>query len=334
MFGSRVIAQRDPDLLPHVRGTDANDCIFLCDKEYGKFYGGIATEQIYLNHCEHLLVFFDDGHVQYVPSSKMRNVIGKFTWDAVNDNLAKFIRYYNQLKRIAIDNDLNLNFGRLKEEQIINVELDGRWQKAKVIMNYHKIIKIQFEVSNRVEWLYCESPRFENTWRMINSNRILNECCTNGNDVIHLDDDDGDDDDFGKRNWNYLSRSEILYEIAAQLKDGSATRLFVQHKCNKGCLSMREKSMCLANQLVRPLIAGWQVIRINGDDEEKVVYITPCGCLCTNMNEIHTFLMSTGSQLAIDCFTFDASINCTRIHKESLESTILAEVHIHIAICD
>lgn len=332
---TRVIAQRDSNLLPHVRETNGDEYISLCNKEYGKFFAGIATEQIYLNQCEHFLVFFDDGHVQYVPSSKMRNVIGKFTWDGVNENLRKFIRYLDELKGIAIvsDSNLNLNFGRLKDEQIIKVELNGRWQKAKVMMNFHKLIKIQFEASERFEWLYCESPRFESTWRMINSNRILNECLspviiTNGNNVIHLDDDD---DDCSNANRTHSSRNEILDQIRSQLKEPTIRRL-VNHKCNKDCLSIQEKSnkMCRANQLVRPLIAGWKQIRFDGDVKQKVVYITPCEHICMNMKEVHIFLMRTESQLGIDCFTFDSSIDCTRIMDESPESKILTEV----TICD
>lgn len=331
MVGTRVIAQRNANILPYVRHTNDSFSTFLCVQEDGKFYAGIAVEPINLENRLHYLVFFDDGHVQYVPTVKIRNVIGDFTWNGIHDNLAKFFRYYTKLREGGINSEVSLNFGRLKEGHIIKVELDGQWKDAKVITIFNRIIKIKFEGLNRFEWLFCESPRLEYIWRLIISNRLMNDCLssvfvTNGNSILHLDDDD--DNSLSEANWKHLSRNQIRDQINSQLKE--PTRPFVRHICNKSCLSVQEKSNenCQANQLVRPLIAGWKRIGRNNDDD--VAYITPCGRICENIVEIHIFLMRTGSLLGIDTFTFDSSIDCARIGDMSPESLILTEVCNHM----
>lgn len=291
---SRIIAQRDPQKLPYTMKFDEKKFLYE-NMEFG-FYAGIATESIFEHNQWLYLVFFDDGHVQYIPSDKIRHVYGGFNWAGIHENATEFYDYYF---RVSADETLDLDWH--KTEHKLKVELNGNWESAEIEEVSGSLFKVRFLDTNRFEWLYNRSPRIDKIWRTIHKDKNLQKLCpttTNVTSVIDHDDKKINNEQLPKKGTKYFS-----------------------HQCNNTCLA--ETGIFDLNALLRPLETGWQRIRFDAN----IVYFSPCGILLSNHLDINDYLRKTKSKLGIDCFTFDENIDCRRLYN-SFENgmQILVEV--------
>lgn len=80
-----------------------------------------------------------------------------------------------------------------------------------------------------------------------------------------------------------------------------------QHICGRKCVREFEQNRQIFDfdPLKRPLLAGW-TRKITG----ICYYIAPCGRSFNTIEAVYKYLLTTGSRLSIDCFTFSSNIEC------------------------
>lgn len=161
-YGLRVIARRKQKHFPIAYSH--HGATYLYHNDDSAFYAGILScETISVSHENfRYLVFFDDGHVQYVSSNDVRVVFGNNGKRYVHENARKFYDYY--FYRVKIKRMMEVT---CVPEQILSVFLNHRFELAKVV-EYDKVRRpglmlLQFPNSHQAEWLYTGSNRaFEN----------------------------------------------------------------------------------------------------------------------------------------------------------------------------
>ena len=88
------------------------------------------------------------------------------------------------------------------------------------------------------------------------------------------------------------------------------TRDYRVHECSPACL-LKENQWSEAvsgkGPLVVPIVLGWtrQLARHSNKGVRKVCYVAPCGRRCRDLQEVQRYLLTTGLQLQIDCFSFE-----------------------------
>ncbi|KAJ0182939.1 hypothetical protein K1T71_000915 [Dendrolimus kikuchii] len=85
------------------------------------------------------------------------------------------------------------------------------------------------------------------------------------------------------------------------------------HNCSAKCKRtdvLGLKELRTYNPLAKPLLSGWerQIIRYKG--QKDVMYRAPCGRRLRNMRELHTYLRTIGSEMAVDLFDFHPNTHC------------------------
>lgn len=175
---TRVIARKKYKFFPVVY-IEGNGPAFA-DKHFAEadlFAGIIADEcrQDVNNRWEYL-VFFDDGHAQYVSQMDIRVVNGNHGIKYVPKSIRSFHNYYfnnNDNKRTRA------RFINCKINDVVRVSLDGEFRNALVREYYGKrMLMVHFLNENRIEWIHTASQRIESVSKSIEKHSELNATTT------------------------------------------------------------------------------------------------------------------------------------------------------------
>jgi hypothetical protein len=110
---------------------------------------------------------------------------------------------------------------------------------------------------------------------------------------------------------------------------------FTPHPCTSSCISKYESDFTKVrsiNPLLTPILHGWQrqichqSKTISVGAKRWVNYITPCGRMIRNTNEVDRYLNFTNSKLTIDMFTFDESIRIDREYEANAKNLKIEDI--------
>ena len=110
---------------------------------------------------------------------------------------------------------------------------------------------------------------------------------------------------------------------------------FIPHPCTSSCISKYESDFTKVrsiNPLLTPILHGWQrqichqSKTISAGAKRWVNYITPCGRMIRNTNEVDRYLNFTNSKLTIDMFTFDESIRIDREYEANAKNLKIEDI--------
>lgn len=283
--GTRVIAKRDQAKLPFRFSSTYNHNIHLGSNSDDGFYAGIVGEQYETDDGIQCLIFFDDGHTQYISMKYIKLVFGaNNNWKYAHQNARRFYSYLmNTVEDVVIDEPLY--------HDEIKIDFNCDWQWARVEEVDRSLIKVYFMEVNRYEWIWIGSPRIETIWRKMHKNKHLNKFTPNDLDVVELLSDDSDN------------------EIDPQFEMTKCPnpKKLVPHQCSNKCVPFEHSvNMSKFDALQRPLITGWK----RNLGKSKVSYQTPCGMSKYSLSSVRKFLIKTKSNLLIDSFTFDNNVDC------------------------
>lgn len=315
--GVRIIAQRDPLKMPYRYKSSLDRNIFLFSNSDDGFYSGFTGDQHTINGLLHTMVFFDDGHVQYVPMKKIRTILDNDMCTFANDNVNKFYHYYMDL----LSDPLNLSVFKIPtpaEEDFLRIDSDCFWEEVQVIAIEGEMVQVFFMDTNRYEWLWFGSPRMKKVWKAIVRDKHLNKKLPKSKFTAAIDLDTSDDDIEMAGKAILKTTADVEKYIASFSDPGLASPT---HRCSNSCVSY-EKNVYLAKHqaLLRPMLTGWK-----RKVHKKVVYYrTPCGIVHHRLPSIRKFLRDTKSELAYDCFSFNLKVDCMKEYQT--RESVLKEV--------
>lgn len=248
-MSTRIIARRKQQHFP--MGYHEGKLKFLHHNDDSAFYAGILSCECMLRNGNfNYLVFFDDGHVQYVPSHNIRVVFGNYGKKYVHENAQKFYDYY---------------FCRVKQKQMMEISckvdntlcvfLDNRFEPAKVV-EYDKekrrgLVLVHFLKSQHAEWLYIGSPRIEKLWKSIQKDKEMLQYHQTNETLIEVSSDSEDDEtDIQSPQKKPLPadakdpKQKTMMLKPQHLIDGykSTQKLDRTHECNEDCVREFEKN--------------------------------------------------------------------------------------------
>lgn len=298
--GVRVIAQRDPKKLPTSHESSASQDIFLINKS--GFYLGFTGEQCTINGVLHSMIFFDDGHVQYIPMNKIRGTLRNDMCAHANANVHQFYDYYMAVMDIG-EMVKTFQIQKPAVDDFIRIDLQCYWEKARVLAVDDELIKVFFTRSERTEWIWIGSPRLNRVWNALvwhgkmHQNTVSTEC-----DYKTIDSSDSHDDAGKQKLFNASSQQDLKAYI-----ESLPSRRKVQHRCTGNCVLLEESLDLSKHQaLVRPMLTGWKRRSRNN----QIFYITPCGLILDQYASIGEFLRKTSSSLSFECFAFNINVDC------------------------
>ncbi|XP_031640859.1 histone-lysine N-methyltransferase eggless-like [Contarinia nasturtii] len=304
---TRVIARRQQGMLPCARIGDEYCQLYKCDER--DFYAGIISNYSYFeNDTWHHLVFFDDGHVQYIPVPKIRPVFAKYSHKHVHKNGREFYEYYFKSRLAEIVG---------QEGGYIRCFLNGEFELANIVESCQEkpgVFLLHFEKSSYGEWLYVGSPRLEPVWNAIIRNDKLKRFYHANTTMIEVSSDSEEDEEFlsPKKYKMPIEATDLSQEIVVcspkdlikNYKPG--IKLDRRHICNRKCVEEYEEDAKIFefDPLKRPLLAGWK-----RPTTGLCHYVTPCGRPFNSIDALHKYLLTTKSKLTIDCFTYSPYID-------------------------
>lgn len=161
---TRVIARRQHKFFPCFRDIDGPAFIYK-NYDESEFLVGVISDE----WCKHgddggleYLVFFDDGHTQYVAEKDIRVVNGDPGIEHVTANIRNFYEYYfgaDRTERRKADCKIN---------EVLRVYLNGEFRDATVCKFYGiSLIMVQFLMENTIEWIYEGSDRIEKVHKSV-----------------------------------------------------------------------------------------------------------------------------------------------------------------------
>lgn len=318
---TRIIAKRKQEHFPN-RMNEKGETELMYKNDDSAFYAGIISYKKFVNRDRRqYLVFFDDGHVQYVASENIRVVFGNYGVKYVHENARTFYEYYFNGPKECKLTEATYTIG-----QKMRTFLNSKFELA-TVCEYHDLLSglvlMHFEDSNTVEWLYSGSPRFEFVWKTIVRENRLKRYHHANTTLIEVSSDSEEDDDFQSPQKKPLpkdakdpSRKMVRLRPDMLIDDYKPTRkLDRQHVCGHECVRDNEQNHRIFDfdPLKRPLLAGW-TRKCTG----ICYYIAPCGRPFNTIENVHKYLKTTKSKLSIDCFTFSTNIDCmTEMHSVS-----------------
>lgn len=297
------------------------------------FYAGVIGETIALSNAFHYLIFFDNGHVNYVPPKRVREMMENDRWLHVHENARIFMNYYFGF----LTNDTAKNrAGCPRVEETLDarfqVERDGKWKYGKIVeTQYGSLIKIEYEGTKRTEWFYRGSPRLGPIWRKyvkvpeVNPEISLIEAYSSPDEDY---DDDSDDTEnnmpstsssagssralsgkklSGKRITRLVPETESAYQ---------APREYTTHECSSRCSAFNSKGVNLKKYgpLALPMIMGWTRMVT----KRIVSYTAPCGKIRRNIESIRKYLQDTKCKLLdVDNFSYEHDVDCLRVFESN-----------------
>lgn len=177
----------------------------------------------------------------------------------------------------------------------LNIELNGKLQKANVQKIDRILILVHFQKADRFEWIYVGSPRISHIYRELIKRKTLDKYidiktykpCRSA-DVVMID---LIDDNSNPSNQSAVASTSSANGVAIDL-----------HVCSNDCVRGKEDTAKLERyrKTLRPVMAGWE---INSD-----YYRTPCGIQLQSINAIEDYLEKTESKLLIEWFDLDKKV--------------------------
>ncbi|XP_077285961.1 SET domain bifurcated histone lysine methyltransferase eggless [Arctopsyche grandis] len=85
------------------------------------------------------------------------------------------------------------------------------------------------------------------------------------------------------------------------------------HECGPQCLNSKIiplSNLRSYNPLTRPLLSAWERLIIKSKYKRIIMYRAPCGRRLRNIQEVHKYLLITGSDMSVDLFDFDFRVHC------------------------
>lgn len=312
---TRIIAQRKTVLMPMIYSKFDDQFVPSHANDEQAFYPGIISSHKYLpeNKIWQYLVFFDDGHVQYVSNKNIRVVFGDFGTKYVHSNAQRFYDYYfNGVQKAQLIEIV------MKVDTMIRVFLNGEFETARVVKydaQKSGLALLQYQKTAYAEWLYTGSPRFKIVWTSINKNKKLEQYHDANATMIEVSSDSEDEEDYDspKKQPLPLNARDPLQKLVMLkpnllIDNYKATRkLDRRHTCGSACVREFEgnEQIFTFDPLKRPLLAGW-----TRNSTGLVYYAAPCGRSITTIDATYKYLRTTKSKLTIDCFTFSMNIDC------------------------
>lgn len=236
--GTRIIARQKQHFFPcNYNDANINYLIINDDKN---FYAGMVSD---ISHFENerfnYLLFFDDGHIQYVSSKYIRIVEGEHKIEHVDENAKKIYRYYfidiNKYKLHEIQPEVNKTIRVFDTNDFADATI------IKVEEKMPRIIQVHFKKANKIEWLYTGSPRIEVIWRKIvkNANQVAT-LLPQTVEILSSDSEDENDEDFlpEKLPPNAVEPKVIvkILKIEILIRNLKATNPFKTHDCCNDCV--------------------------------------------------------------------------------------------------
>ncbi|KAK5638380.1 hypothetical protein RI129_012675 [Pyrocoelia pectoralis] len=309
------------------------------------YYPGIIAEPLSFSNDFRYLIFFDDGYAQYV-HHKMVHLIyetSKDVWEDMHVDSRLFIKKY-------LETYPERPMVRLRKDQTVRTEYNGKWCFATVTAIDCSLVKMLFENSNRIEWIYRGSTRLNPMFkeeqaasnRQQNKSRILhkpNECDT------PVQNGSGDrrsgpvrsvarkstaratvphgkipptvpflpvSNDKPTLSLHPPPPSKVVY-FTPRAQVNTKT-IYKPHTCSIKCkslLSYDVKKLNGYNPLSKPLLCGWNRVSFKHKGNKKDInYKAPCGRFIRNMQELHKYLRVTHSEMTVDLFDFDFWVHC------------------------
>lgn len=304
--GVRVIAQRDPKRLPYRYKSSLDRDIFLFSNSDNGFYAGFTGEQHTIDDALHTMVFFDDGHVQYVPMKSIRATMLDDKCARANENVKRFYEYYKSVMDTANHKLFQIRIPAVQD--YLRIDSYCYWEEVQVLAVEGDLMKVFFMDSNRNEWLWIGSPRIKRVWKSIMRDKRLNKNTPMVADsrVINLDDiDDPLDKPLKLPDSPDFDVQKYIEALPALPK--------VPHICGPQCVSY-EQFLDLSRQqaFARPLLTGWKRV----GQKNRVLYRTPCGLTFDRYANIRKYLRETSSCLTFECFTFNVKVDCLKMFDD------------------
>lgn len=124
--------------------------------EIGSYYSGIIAEYPKSTNKNRYLVFYDDGHAQYVKHQDIYVVTESSprVWDDLPIQSRDFVKNY-------LDKYPEIPMTKLSPDQRIKTEWMGKWWMARVVQVDANLVQMYFEADKRTEWIYRGSARLE-----------------------------------------------------------------------------------------------------------------------------------------------------------------------------
>lgn len=297
------------------------------------YYAGVIGEQIRRSNNYHYMVFFDNGRVQYVHPSGMREVLENDRWLHVHENAKRFMRYCFEG---TVPMKVPIILGSLGDR--VQVECDGKWQFASIVNTRgESLLLLEYEGTKRTEWLYRGSPRLSPIWRKymkvqeVNFDISLIETYSSPDDDSEDASDSGDEHEQPSTSANKVqlpkNKSTNRYKrLKAEKQKAYRPQIeYTSHECNASCCTFDATTANLMKYgpLALPMIMGWT----RGISKRVVWYTTPCGKVKRNMHDLRRYLQVTKCKLLdVDNFCYEHEIDCMRGY-ETNERHILSKVN-------
>ncbi|KAL5288803.1 egg family protein [Megaselia abdita] len=302
---------------------------------------GIVAEPAKSQNKYRYLVFFDNGYAQYVNHSDIRLICGPSpqVWEDVHVSNRDFIKDYLQQYQF------HRPMVRTQVGQKMLTRWDGRFFNSTVVDIDCSLIQMQSDRdSQKLEWLYRGSKRLEPVYKayrkeqseklqrdfqakQLHAQQLRRQELNAGNTstavtakkktyatrqppqpvrhlnnaIIYVDDEPNN-----KGKIEYLT-----------VKQEHQPKPYRNHECSSKCLlEMNYKQLKSYSPLAKPLICGWSRQIFKGKGRKFVVYKTPCGFSCRNMQAVHTYLRQTKNPLNVESFDFSWEVNCLAQYED------------------
>lgn len=257
------------------------------------------------------MVFFDDGHVQYVAVENIRVVFGTYNRKHVHKNASDFYDYY--FKSVRTEKLIEI---RGKPDGFIRCFLHGEFELAQIVECQRSgTVLLKYDKSNYVESVYVGSPRLEPVWvSIIRNERLKRFYDANMTKIVVSSDSEDDEELQSPKKYQMpigakeLPQKTFLCVPKEILKNYKPPKKFDRkHTCDPKCVEDYESNSAIFeyDPLKRPLLAGWER-SVSGLPH----YTAPCGRKYNTIESLLRYLLLTDSKLTIDCFTFSSNINC------------------------
>lgn len=321
----RVIARRKTEMLPYItsQSLGEKDRTYLYKSDDNAFYAGIIGCSSYeYKGSSFYLVFFDDGHVQYVTQTDIRAVLSWPEFKYVHPNAKKFCAYYFD----------GPNAGRVPEiiakiGDYVDVHVNGGFESACIVgttipigSKTPQLFKIYFEKWNRYEWIYTGSPRLRKIWLHMAKTKCLWPFNPDAeSSMIELSSGSEDEEEltrlsrpppkFSANEIKESTQISIILNVETIVANYIPPKNYFKHICDNKCIDIGENCTIIFQYapLDRPMLAGWKRQKsTNG----SIQYTTPCGKSFKSISHIAKYLMTTNSKLTIDCFYIKTNIRC------------------------
>ncbi|KAB0791507.1 hypothetical protein PPYR_03307 [Photinus pyralis] len=337
-FPSPVTLEVGTRVIAIFRETYSNEVKKMRKESY---YPGIIAEPLSFSNDFRYLIFFDDGYAQYV-HHKMVHLIyesSKDVWEDMHVDSRLFIKKY-------LESYPERPMVRLRKDQTVRTEYNGKWCFATAMAIDCSLVKMFFETSNRIEWIYRGSTRLNPMFKeeQAASNRHQNKARV----LQKLNDADSGTNGSAGRVRSVARKSTaratvphgkipptvpflpvssnekptlslqppppskvVYFTPRAQV---NTKTVYKPHVCSIKCkalLSYDVKKLNGYNPLSKPLLCGWNRVSFKHKGNKKDInYKAPCGRFIRNMEELHKYLRVTQSEMTVDLFDFDFWVHC------------------------